>query len=340
MDRTCWDAFVATCAEAWLWHLSDFQDVMVDRGLVDLSFAIVDRAAGDAVVALVPLHLRRRKDLRLLRWQTAHSHGGPALADDLGEKQRGKVRAAILAALTELSRSHALTEITFTLAPMAPAYRGERCPTVNPLLQFGCQNTLIALWAVDLRPAAADVRRAYAYQTRHDLKQAEAGSFEIREATGIDDLDAYYRLHEETCRRTGDQPHPWAYYRRIFTACLSKGLCRVVFFCRDGPAVAAQATGIYRGGAYFWFGASSTDKLQHGGENRSLFHDQMMYARSRGCAWYQMGDALITGKLKGISDFKSSFGSVLYPYFKGRLVYRTKTAAFMQHVQLLTGKSE
>ena len=333
-----WDDFVSQLSdEAWLWHLNDFQQVMIDRGLYDLSFGVKSSPEGE-LLAVVPLHLRHRKELGLFAWVTAHSHGAPALRNGISKKQRAKIMAAIRTHLEEVAEERKIIEITFSIPPAAPAYRGNQCPAVNPLVMYDYECTPDQIWMLDLSPEMGTIRELYSYQTRSDLRKAR--DFTIQDVKDKTDLPIYYRLHLETCQRTGDQPHPWKYYETIFDRFLPTGRCRILFYIKDGQAVAAQCTGLFKGGANYWFGASLTDKPQHGGENRKLFDLQFEKARQAGMEWYFLGNAFSKGKLAGISEFKGSFGSQLFPYFRGRAVFRPKLRTFFSHLELITGYSE
>jgi hypothetical protein len=333
-----WDDFALRQSdEAWLWHLADFQDVMIERGLEDLSFALRAKPGGE-ILAVMPLHRRRRLELHLFRWFTAHSHGGPALRNGVGERQRGKILATIQAYLQATARQHLLTEITIAVPPVAQAYRGAHCPRVNPLLQLGCECNTEPAWMVSLIPTMEDIRRAYSYQTRSDLRKAH--DYTIHEAQDESELEKYYQLHIETCRRTEDIPHPFEYFKMIFKRFLANRRCRILFYIKDGQILSAQCTGLLKGGANYWFGSSITAKPQHGGENRVLFDRQFELAREEGNEWYFMGGAVLQGSLVGISNFKGSFGSQLYPYYHGRIVYNLQRRRFFTHLELITGYSE
>ena len=100
----------------------------------------------------------------------------------------------------------------------------------------------------------------------------------MREAAGTKDLDIYYKLHLETYHRTGARPHPFDYFQAIFEKFQPAGLARILFAERQGKVVAAQNTGLYKAGAFYWTGASISEK--EGGENRLLLDAQIMAARA------------------------------------------------------------
>lgn len=333
-----WDDFVLRKSdEAWLWHLNDFQDVMIDRGLQDLSFAVRSSSSGE-ILSVMPLHKRKRKELGLFSWNTAHSHGGPAVCNKLGEKKRKSITNLIKAHLQKTADENQLIEITITLPPAAPAYHGVHSPRVNPLIYYDCECNTEPAWMVSLVPKMEEIRRGYNHGARKNITNAE--SFTIHEAQDTRDLMIYYKLHLDTCKRTGAQPHPFQYFKTTFERFISNHRCRILFFIKDGRTMAAQCTGLLKGGANFWFGASVTDKPKQGGENHVLFDRQFESAQAEGVELYFMGEAFIKGNLAGISDFKSSFGSQLFPYYHGRIVYSIQRRRFFSHLTLLTGYSK
>jgi len=231
-----------------------------------------------------------------------------------------------------LSRSYNITEITFSIPPVAPRYQGDHCPLVNPLAQYNFDPVADQVWVVSLQKEMKEIRSSYSYQTRRDIKNAT--DYSIYEVQSMKDLGGYYKLHLETCERTGADPHPLAYFRTVFERFLPSGRCRLLFFIQKGEIVASQCTGIFKGGANYWFGASRTIKPKHGGENRVLFDRQFELARQAGVEWYFMGNAFAKGNLAGISEFKGSFGSQLFPYFRSKIIFNPSQQIFFQHLQV------
>lgn len=322
--KHAWDAFVDASDEAWLWHRYDLQDALVTWGKKDLSFAVHDSRSGE-ILAVVPLHLLEGKVFRRLPWNRFDSLGAPALRNGLGRKHRSKILQFIQDTLLHLAQQYDVVEINLALCPMAPAFRGNHCPRVNPLLELGYENTLTQTWVVDLQRFNADIRTAYSKLTHRELKKIAKIDFEIREAFGRQDLEIYYDLHCETYNRTGVRPHPFKYFEYIFEEFIPKKLSRIIFLVCHGKVKAAQNTALYKEGAVYWTGASRSDKPI--GSNRVLFDNQIMYSKNAGCQWYETGEAFLglkTGKLKGLNDFKKSFGGGLYPFYRGRIIPRRK----------------
>jgi len=337
IGRDRWDQFVEISDEAWLWHLTDYwepEDFRIQK--IDLSFAILDN--NGQTVMIMPLLLTQGRVARVIPVKTLTSLGGPAAVNGLSLKQKVKLSDFLCDYLNELAVKYGVMEITLSVPPMAPAYRGERCPRVNPLLPLGCDNALTQTWVIDLRPSEAELRRAYAEGTREDLRKIQREIYQVRTASNEQDLKSYYELHCATFKRSGKPPHPFAYYEHIFTRFVVKGFCRIVFFIQNGEVLAAHNAVLYKNAALYWTAASKLEKP--GGANRLLMDEQIMHAKQHGIEWFEAGEAfpqLASGKYKGISDYKKSFGSVLYPFFKGRIVTRQKLHAAVDFLRAMRG---
>jgi GNAT acetyltransferase-like protein len=329
VNRGRWDEFVEASDEAWLWHRFEFQDLLATwPGRSDLSFAVCEAGDSSRVLAAIPLHSVEVRRARVLPWVTFESLGGPALGVGAGVKERQRIYERIREHLLEIAGQAGAVQIDLGLAPLAPAFRGERCPRVNPLLVLGGENSLTQTVVADLRHSEAALRAAYSKTTRWELRRIEQENLRIREAAGETDLQTYYQLHRETYERTGAHPHPIEYFRGIFQRFVPRGWSRILFLERDGQVVAAQNTAIHKRAALYWTGASRTEKL--GGENKLLLDRQIHHARLAGCEWYEIGEAFPNasgGKLKGLSDFKRSLGGELYPLYRTRIVTRQKAYA-------------
>lgn len=320
-----WDALADASDEAWLWHRYDLQDALKTwPGSTDESFAVTDSATGQAL-ALVPLRRITKRLAGIWPLHILESLGGIAIRN--GDKRR----RAILEAARDRLMAHigkgTCVEARISLPAMAPAWRGSNCPRVNPLLDIGCDNALTQTWVVDLGASEETVWKRMEGRARTAVRKAEKAGVTVREALP-GDLPVYYRLHQETYRRTGVPPHSEAYFKAIWSHFLANRLARVWIAELNGEPVAAENLGIYKKAATYWTGAANAKGLEV--EANSLLQwKAMQWMMGNGIEWYETGEAfpqLSDGKYKGISDFKKSFGGSLYPYFKGRL----RTGGFFQ----------
>ena len=311
LGEEAWNSFVLDSDEAWLWHCFDMPDLREAwPDYRDASFGIVDKDHGNLLLAVVPCFVHAHHSM--------NSAGGPATINSLTRNQKSSVYERIREHLISLAGSHGIHTIGLSLSPLAPAYTGENCPLVNPLLPLGCENTLTQTLIIDLRDGIDAVWHRMEGRARTAVRKAERAGIKVREA-GPDEADAYYRLHCETYERTGVPAHPEAFFRKIWEKYLADGRCRVWFAERGGKVVAAENFGIFKGRAVYWTGAASTQGLGVSANSLIQWH-AVRWMAENDIQWYETGEAfpnIRDGKLKGLSDFKQSFGGRLYPFYKG-----------------------
>ena len=313
IGRERWDAFVGESDDAWLWHCFALQDALSTwPNRLDLSFGICDPNSGDALIAVMPLHL--------LAHHSLDSLGGPAFCNQIPAKLRSKTITFLREHLVGLARSHGVPEINVSLPAMAPAYSGERCPKVNPLLELGCENSLTQTWVIDLRQGKESLWRAMEGRARTAVRKAMKNDVRVREAKR-DDLDVYYALHCETYERTGVPAHPKDYFEEIWNEFLLNGLAVVYVAEHKDEVVAAENFGIFKKRAVYWTGAATRKGLEL--EANSLIQwSAIEWLVLNRFDYYEVGEAfpnVRSGKLKGLSDFKKSFGGEMYPVYRGRI---------------------
>ncbi len=312
VPKDTWDAFCHASDEAWLWHLYDFQDVLGTWSYYEpISVAIVDKASGE-IMAVIPLHLV--KGVRI------DSLGAYATANSLTPRQKKALLSFIAKYLKELAHTHAISEISLWLAPMAPAYTGGCCPRVNPLLWLGCENTLTQTWVVDLQDGKDAVWNRMEGRARTAIRKAEKNGVTVRHAEP-NDLAAYYDIHCATYSRTGIPPHPKEYFNAIWARFFSTGMALILVAEHKGKPVAMENFGVFKEHGIYWTGASSSIGLDLEANSLIQWH-AIMWMIERGFSFYETGEAFPcakSGKEKGLNDFKRSFGGVLYPIYRGRL---------------------
>lgn len=319
-----WDAFVDASDEAWLWHRFDAQDVLAARrGRNVLSFAIRESGGQERIVAIVPLHLVEGGYSKLFSVKVLDSFGGVACLNDLGSKQKKKVLDFVREQFINLALQCKVVQIDLRLTPMAPAYRGEQCPKVNPLLHLGVENRLTQTYVIDLQYSKEELWDRLLGYCRTHIRKAEKEGFVIREADSFADVEKYYGLHLETYYRTGVEPHPFKYFEHIWRSFTIKGYSKIFLAERDGELVAADNEAFYKKGVVGWTAAGKSGATK--GINNLLHWHAIRYFKERGFEWYESGEAFPAargGKNKGLNDFKKSFGGELYPYYRGEIVMR------------------
>ncbi len=321
LDCTDWDSFADSSTDAWLWHRSETLNALDTwYGSQDCSFAISDVEDKNQIVAILPLRRITRRAGGLVKVYILDSFGGPALNDFLTKKSRRKVLSVITERLQREVVKNACLEVRVLLSPMTPCLRGESCPRVNPLVNLGFENTLTQTWVVDLRCSQDDLWGRMEGRARTAVRKAEKAGVVVREAHSSD-LEVYYRLHVETYHRTGANPHPFSYFESIWRDFVSKNLAKVWVAEFQGEAIAAENFGLYKNAGLYWTGAATQLGLKLEANSLLQWH-AMQWMVGAGIEWYETGEAfpgVAEGKLRGLNDFKRSFGGELYPYYKGVL---------------------
>jgi len=337
IDPQVWDSFVEANEEAWLWHRYAFVDTLLtwpDRR--DQSFAVLDKASGGKMVAVLPLYVIDLRIKGVFRVRTLESFGGPAFTAGLGTRHRRAILDQFLAHLLRIADRLNAGEISFTLSPLAPRWRGKKCPRTNPLLMLGCENTLTQTWIVDLRRDLDALWNGLEGRARTTIRKAINSGVKVRQASRETDLDIYYDLHRETYLRTGARPHPKTYFAAIWNHFVNHGIAQFFFAELGGSVVAAENFSIYKSAVCYWTGAASEKGLKVGA-NSLLQWTAMQWMVERGLSWYEVGEAfpnIKDGKLKGLNDFKKSFGGNLYPFYKGRLPVNNRAAKILKVLRM------
>jgi len=198
----------------------------------------------DQIVAAMPLFLIQSRGPAALQFNMLDSLGGPAVADAAPPREYRAITAFALEYTAEIAARHNAGEIQITLSAMAPAFCGGNCPRVNPLIHHGYDNALAQTWVVDLQGGEDAIWKRMEGRARTAVRKAEKQGVTVREAYE-NDLDVYYELHCETYHRTGAEPHPRAYFEKIWAEFLPAGLARVFIAEHQGRVVSAENFGIF-----------------------------------------------------------------------------------------------
>jgi lipid II:glycine glycyltransferase (peptidoglycan interpeptide bridge formation enzyme) len=142
----------------------------------------------------------------------------------------------------------------------------------------------------------------------------------------VEDLNTYLALHHATCDRTGARPHPRSYFEVIWRRFLPHRLARILFAQLDGEVIAARNFGVYKSGALTWTAAGHDDAGPLGA-NALLQWEAMRTFAEEGIAFSETGEGFpgtADAKLRGLSEFKQSFGGELLPFYRGRIDLRPR----------------
>jgi ubiquinone/menaquinone biosynthesis C-methylase UbiE len=315
--REQWDALVARAPEAWAFHSRAFLDMVGPaKKLKECSLVAIKDGR---VVGILPLNYWTPGRPRVMG-SMAFGSGGMAFDPDLGTHEREEIEDLLLARATRLSLQEGCVALEIALSPLAEA-RLSDTHGVSPLDRYGFAATSTSSYIVRLDREEEDILSAMSAIARRKMRRAEKSGVAVRMADRPSDLDAYYRTHCETYRRTGVEPHPRAYFEGIFTTMVEAGVSRIFVAEREGEPLGFLNVAHFKETAYFWTGCSTDEGLECGANYLLQWH-AMRDARSRGVRFYEVGEAFPghrDDKLAGLDRFKSAFGGERRPFHKGRL---------------------
>ncbi len=317
-----WAELLDASDEAWLYHTLPWLDMTAAVYALENQFFMV--RDGRAAVAAFPV--QRLRYSRYARSCDAGYSGlmgsaGPLFRRGLPPKTRQKALAALTGAILAWAKDARVDQVQCSLPPLAAGsltnVRG-----VNPLALAGWADVSTHTRLAALSVPESALWRGLADDARRSVRRAQSAGYTVAREDWQDRLEDYYRVHQETYRRTGVPPHPRAYFEGIASEIAARGQA-VLWVGRDpaGRAVAFHNDARYRDGSLYWTGCCETGHLASG-INYLLFWRALAGAKEDGCRWYEIGEAFpgaASGKEHGLTVFKAKFGGELFRYFRGEL---------------------
>ena len=171
---------------------------------------------------------------------------------------------------------------------------------------------------INLEKKEDDLLAAMKPKTRYNIRLSERKGVKVK-TLGLEDMDVWYKLYEETTRRNGIYLHDPEYFRAVFTAranCTcspAKVLLLVAEY--DEKPLAAMFLVLSQKRAIYLYGASSL-------KNRNLMApyalqwEAMRIAKAKGCIEYDMFGVSPRPDpdhpMYGLYRFKTGFGGTIY----------------------------
>jgi len=316
-----WDKLVINSPDGWPFALSSWRRLILaveEWQLQDHSFAVFD---GSQMLAVVPMQLDRRSGVLGI---TGWSGCGPIIAHDVSGKRRDVVRADIVEMIDEAAARLGANAIRFSIPPVTVSAI-ENGRGVNPFAFCGLEDCSGVAQVIDLSPDEGVLWRGLSETARQTVRKAEKSGITVVQASWPDMLDCYYRVHQETYRRTGVTPHPRSYFHGIAHEMANAGHS-VLWAALDqkGAAIAFHNDMQFGIGAWYHTGCSTEAALAFGA-NYLLFWKSMLGAKTAGRRWYDCGEIFPPSadkKRNGLTLFKTRFGGAPHRYLKAAKEYR------------------
>ena len=321
IDPQEWDAAVMASDDAWLFHTSAWLEMTAEVWPVE-NLYVTARQNG-RIVGGFPVQVDRLPGW--LRWREAYSSrmgcSGPFVIREVAGKTRRRVLEALSEAVKAWARSERIDRLACALPPLAESNL-RNLHGVNPLAFLAWEDVSTHTRIINLAKPESELWSDLSADARYNIRAAESAGYRVERAEWPAMLDEYYRVHVETYYRTGAQPHPKAYFQGIASRIAPAGNA-VLWVCLDqeGSPVGFHNCGRFAGGAVYWSGCSRTEHLDRGVNYLLVWH-ALRGAKTDGCHAYDIGEVFpgaSSGKLHGLSVFKSKFGGELYRLYRGEL---------------------
>jgi hypothetical protein len=266
------------------------------------SFAIFDSKA--TIVGIFPLHRIHYKRYRFLKQSNLDSLGGWLCSNEniegvefIFQEYKRRLKSCRNNLINFATASLAYDEDPFFL---------------HGISSYTARISVLEL-SVGMDAIWSNIRKGH----KADIKKAQRHGVTFKKAS-LEDLDVYYDMHEQVCRKSSLVPHNKQYFEFIFKEAMPRNHAFVGIAYHEGNPVAAVNYGIYKDKAVYWTGASyeAAYKL---GANHFLHWQMIQDLYSRGIIFLDMGEVFFQhslSKIQGIVDFKRGFGGDLRPCFK------------------------
>jgi peptidoglycan pentaglycine glycine transferase (the first glycine) len=137
---------------------------------------------------------------------------------------------------------------------------------------------------VDLRGSDEELLARMKQKTRYNIRLSLKKGVLAHPSS---DLDAFYRLIQETGGRDQFGVHSYAYYRRVYDLFHPTGLCELFLASHAGEPLAGLLVFARGSRAYYFYGASASQHRERM-PTYLLQWESMRWARSRGCQEYDL----------------------------------------------------
>lgn len=333
--KALWNQAADNIGSAWAWHRWELLEARSNWARTsDLSIAIADQQDNSKLLALIPLVAVLPKRAQHLLGPHLESTGGPAIDSKLPRRTQDKVRALIAQEIEQLAQREAARRVDLSCPPLAPDLVLASHPLPNPLCHFGYSDASTQSWLLNLaNKSENEIWSNLEHRCRKQINKAKRNQLSADLITPDHSLlDTYYALHLETCRRNSIPPHPIGYFDSIFNDVAEAGLSKSCIIKRGSTILAIHNFLVYKNKALYWTTAGSNDALKLCANDFGIWHAITEFTR-HSVDHLECGEAFPgprQDKLKGLNDFKKSFGGTLYPYFRGQKIYRPITEAIME----------
>ncbi|MCK9221960.1 MAG: peptidoglycan bridge formation glycyltransferase FemA/FemB family protein [Limnochordia bacterium] len=154
-------------------------------------------------------------------------------------------------------------------------------------------------------------------KTRYNIRYALRKGVKVRCSMDKRELEGFYTLLLETCKRDGFSVRSFAYFSRMWDIFVPRNMARLFLAHYEGQLLSATLLFLFGKQAWYVYGASSNEhrNLQ---PNYAIQWEMIRYAKQKGCTVYDFrgisGDLDPENPLYGLYRFKEGFNPTLVEY--------------------------
>lgn len=314
VDKDKWDEFVKQNSLGYVNYLYQFIQVG-EQDSKNISFAIFD-TYNNEILLVMPLYIMEINDNKNIKKYKMICRKGLVIKDDLGYHYRDKISKCFISHINFLLEEYGDFGIQTEL-PALSSYNLEG-NVINPLIFLGFKPGIRYTWVVDLKKSESKILDDCEESTRRAIKRYGKMNdfyfYETNDDTKSQDLEDFYSLSKLIYEKSSMKPKSKKYYQHLISE-LPSSYSKTFFIRRkfDNKPIVAAIVLIYNNTARYSLGCSSEDKPNR--ISKYFIYRIMIELKEIGIEYFETGGAYPylpnTAKMKGISDFKKSFGTFL-----------------------------
>jgi lipid II:glycine glycyltransferase (peptidoglycan interpeptide bridge formation enzyme) len=186
-------------------------------------------------------------------------------------------------------------------------------------------------WQIELGKTVEDIRKDMSDSTRHNINKAEKSELIVKKADRVEQVKEFYSLMTETTKRKGFLNFNLNYFISQFES-LKGNLCDLYICYYNETPISAAWINYGIDTVFYTHGASTSNRELSKFRSPYLLQWKLITdSKERGFKYYNMWGVLpdymqnTDNPLKGVSDFKKSFGG---EYSISRGIFEVYTSYF------------
>ena len=339
-DKHLWNRLVDESDEAWLYHRTEWMDLVATLYPNESFMIISDDRQPLGVFCVYQSSRGTRRGFRQRFLSTGLGRSGPALAKGLDKKLRQAAMDFSLGYLKERAKAWKATYLEARLPTLAPAYMPPLRTEVNPLLQYGFIASprygstvgLSSLQGVETPTTIVDLQTSTEEQLfaacskacRNLVRKAIQSGVTCEQNNSVSGVEAFYKPYQSSFRRSRSEMSPVSFFQEAHRSFGEMGSMRFFIASHSSKPISSVLLLSYKDAVTYYAGGVDYNAHELSPHNL-LIWESMRWARNEGKKWYEMGPYFPylppQDKMARIGHFKREFGGRAFLLFEGLLLY-------------------